>query len=278
MKLALASDLHLEFADVHFTNTEGADVLVLSGDICVAEDLKHELPTDHDIELDCLGAGRKRMHRVYKFFERACADFPKVVYVAGNHEHYHGNFDKTFDILKTKLPFPNLHVMERDTLELDNFLIVGSTLWTNCNNMDAMTFYHLKAAMNDYKVIKRGSDYRRFTPEMTAGEHVKNTQYLRLAALRAREEGKKVIAVGHHAPSKLSTAAQYKNDELMNGGYSSDLSEFMLDHPEIVLWTHGHTHDPFDYVIGTTRVVCNPRGYAGYEVSANNFALKYSEV
>jgi len=27
------------------------------------------------------------------------------------------------------------------------------------------------------------------------------------------------------------------------------------------LWLHGHTHSPRDYVIGTTRVVCNPRGY-----------------
>ena len=64
----------------------------------------------------------------------------------------------------------------------------------------------------------------------------------------------------------------------MNGGYSSDLSEFILDHPEIVLWTHGHTHDPFDYEVGTCRVVCNPRGYYGYETSANDFKLKYIEV
>ena len=27
------------------------------------------------------------------------------------------------------------------------------------------------------------------------------------------------------------------------------------------LWLHGHTHAPRDYVVGTTRVVCNPRGY-----------------
>ena len=47
----------------------------------------------------------------------------------------------------------------------------------------------------------------------------------------------------------------------MNGGYHSDLSEFILDHPQIKLWTHGHTHHPFDYVIGETRIVCNPRGY-----------------
>ncbi|MCY1554175.1 hypothetical protein D9M68_907290 [compost metagenome] len=27
------------------------------------------------------------------------------------------------------------------------------------------------------------------------------------------------------------------------------------------LWFHGHTHDSFDYRVGTCRVVCNPRGY-----------------
>lgn len=27
------------------------------------------------------------------------------------------------------------------------------------------------------------------------------------------------------------------------------------------LWIHGHIHTSFDYRIGSTRVVCNPRGY-----------------
>jgi hypothetical protein len=47
----------------------------------------------------------------------------------------------------------------------------------------------------------------------------------------------------------------------MNGAYHSDLREFILDRPQIKLWTHGHTHHPFDYMIGETRIVCNPRGY-----------------
>ena len=59
MKLALASDLHLEFAGVELKNEEGADALILSGDICVAEDLKTGLPTDNEIALDCL-AGKKK--------------------------------------------------------------------------------------------------------------------------------------------------------------------------------------------------------------------------
>ena len=64
----------------------------------------------------------------------------------------------------------------------------------------------------------------------------------------------------------------------MNGAYSSELSEFILDHPEIKLWTHGHTHEDFDYMIGSTRVVCNPRGYINYEARADNFKLKVVEV
>ena len=67
-------------------------------------------------------------------------------------------------------------------------------------------------------------------------------------------------------------------EEIMNGGYSSDLSEFILDHPQIKLWTHGHTHEDFDYLIGSTRIVCNPRGYINYEASADKFTLKTVEI
>ena len=35
----------------------------------------------------------------------------------------------------------------------------------------------------------------------------------------------------------------------------------------VVLWVHGHTHDAHDYVLNDTRIVCNPRGYFGYERS-----------
>jgi hypothetical protein len=64
----------------------------------------------------------------------------------------------------------------------------------------------------------------------------------------------------------------------MNGGYHSELSEFILDHPQITLWTHGHMHDPFDYNIGTTRVVCNPRGYKGADPQADVFELKFLDI
>ena len=86
------------------------------------------------------------------------------------------------------------------------------------------------------------------------------------------------VVVGHHAPSKASTHPRYKTEVIMNGAYSTNLDNFILDRRQIKLWTHGHTHEDFDYMIGTTRIVCNPRGYDGYEERADNFKLKYVEI
>jgi len=115
-----------------------------------------------------------------------------------------------------------------------------------------------------------------FTPEDAVVDHRAMLDYIRIMI-----EGKfdqKFVVVGHHSPSKLSTKPQYEDEVIMNGGYSSDLSEFILDHPQIKLWTHGHTHHKFDYMIGSTRIVCNPRGYINYEPEADNFKLQFIEV
>ena len=86
------------------------------------------------------------------------------------------------------------------------------------------------------------------------------------------------VVVGHHAPSEQSVAEMYKHDTLMNGNFFSNLEQFILDRPQIELWTHGHMHNPSDYKIGTTRVVCNPRGYIGHEDRAVEFKLFYFDL
>jgi hypothetical protein len=70
----------------------------------------------------------------------------------------------------------------------------------------------------------------------------------------------------------------YKDETIMNGCYHSSLEEFILDRPQIKLWTHGHTHYAFDYVIGDTRIVCNPRGYEGYEPDGGWDKTKFIEI
>ena len=47
----------------------------------------------------------------------------------------------------------------------------------------------------------------------------------------------------------------------MSAAFASNMDDFILEH-QPRLWIHGHTHESFDYEIGKTRAVCNPRGYA----------------
>jgi predicted phosphodiesterase len=47
MKIALCSDLHLEFDDIILKNDENAELLILSGDIMIAEDLHNHPETSY---------------------------------------------------------------------------------------------------------------------------------------------------------------------------------------------------------------------------------------
>ena len=102
--------------------------------------------------------------------------------------------------------------------------------------------------------------------------------YIKTAIDPAIHPETKFVIVGHHSPSFQSVSAEFKHDILMNGGYHSNLDNFISDNPQILLWLHGHTHSAHDYVIGNTRILCNPRGYIGYESIANTFELRYIDI
>jgi len=294
MKIAIASDLHLEFGDLVFENTENADVLILSGDICVAADI-----TQHDPH-NIMGH-EYRSNRYHDFFQRCAENFKHVIYILGNHEHYHSDFVGTVAHFKNVLSYlDNVHVLEKEIMVIDDVTFIGGTLWTDMNNGDELTLYHMTSMMNDFRCITNsdrlvnykayeqinGVDNRekpifktrvaKFSPEDAAQDHAQMKGYIREIVQDKKDQ--KFVVCGHHAPSAKSTHQQYAHDTIMNGGYVSDMDQFILDHPQIRLWTHGHTHHVFDYVIGSTQIVCNPRGYTGHEARADEWTLKYTEV
>jgi predicted phosphodiesterase len=280
MRVALTSDLHLEFEDINLQNTENADVLILSGDIMVAEDL-HNHPEVHPMDpvnIPNLGRRQQVAQRFRDFLKRVSLEFPHVVYVAGNHEFYHGRWKASLQHLRDECAkFANVYFLENDIKEIDKVSFIGATLWTDCNKGDPLTLHALTDMMNDYRVIRNDEHgFTKLRPAHTMYRHQQTISYLK--AVLPDMKDKKVVFVGHHAPTGQSTHEKYKHDYLMNGGYRSELSEFILDHPEIVLWTHGHTHDPFNYMVGTTRVVCNPRGYSGWDPLADSFQLKFLDI
>ena len=289
MKIALASDVHLEFGEISFENTENADVLILSGDICVARDL---------MKKDDIGFfdANVRSEIYHKFFSECAERFPDVIYIMGNHEHYNGDYRHTITTLRDRLSYiRNLHILDKDTFVLDDVTFIGGTLWTDMNKEDPITLMQMPGMMNDFRCVQNSnrvvwfkaydaegkytgmnSRTARFTPEDAVEDHKQMMDYIRIMI-----EGKwdqKFVVVGHHAPSKQSTHPRYREEVVMNGGYSSALDDFIIDHPQIKLWTHGHTHEDFDYMIGSTRIVCNPRGYINYEDRADRFKLKFLEI
>jgi Icc-related predicted phosphoesterase len=277
MKIALVSDVHLEFGDLDFDNDSGADVLILGGDICVGADMAQRDP------YNTMGE-EYRSNRYHDFFQRCCERFPHVIFIVGNHEHYHGDFAKTVPHFRDVLGYlPNLHILEKETFVLDDITFIGGTLWTDMNKRSIRTLHEISRMMNDFRCVDnsaKSSDQRGWNPRFTttdaADDHDAMLEYIR-NTVEANPAGRYVV-VGHHAPSRLSTHPRYASEAIMNGGYSSELDNFILDHPQIKLWTHGHTHEDFDYRIGSCRILCNPRGYVNYEERADTWRLKTVEV
>ena len=286
MKIKLVSDLHLEFSDINIQNNEGCDVLILGGDICIAQDL-HDHPEPNNTSDQAAiaagtGLGRRQAaaQRYRDFFKRCSFQFPNVIYVMGNHEFYNGKFYAGIDYMREELAkYPNIYMLENDTKVIDDITFVGGTLWTDMNKGDPLTMHAIEGMMNDFRIIKNDKgNYAPMSALDVAIRHDKTLGYIKHIVQEHKD--KKCVVVGHHTPSFQSMHPMYASDTLMNGGYHSDLSEFILDHPQIKLWTHGHTHHPFDYVIGETRVVCNPRGYEndGYSEDTGWDPTKILEV
>jgi Icc-related predicted phosphoesterase len=271
MRIKIVSDLHLEFADINITNNEACDVLILSGDIMVAEDLHSHPETKYShLELRQLVHGQARAQLFRDFLKRCSFQFPHVIYLAGNHEFYHGRWEGSIQHLRDECSkFPNVYFLERDLKEIDDVTFVGGTLWTDCNRGDPVTLHSLTNMINDFRLIRDDTKgYSKLKPATTVHRHRETLEFIRKTV--DSDSSKKYVVVGHHSPSFQSCHEQYKNDRIMNGGYHSELGNFIADRPQIKLWTHGHTHHCFDYVIGETRVVCNPRGYSGYEQTGWN--------
>ena len=270
MKIKLVSDLHLEFSDVDIPNN-GCDVLILGGDILIAQDL-HDHPRSgwtrpDDIPKEYLwknGQMRpEKADRFRNFLDRCSKNFPHVIYIAGNHEFYHGKWYATIDYLREECSYwPNIYFLDQDVKVIDDVAFLGCTLWTDLNKGNPTTMHMVSNMLNDHRLIRHDKlGYTKIRAAHTMERHEEHKTWLK----ETIPKYKKVVVVTHMGPTHKSIHKQYINDYHINGAYCSDLSDMILDNPNINVWTQGHTHHAFTYMVGDTAVVCNPRGYEGYE-------------
>jgi predicted phosphohydrolase len=258
MKIGLVSDLHLDISG--FMDMPGGDILLLAGDICESKVYRNEY---HQTKI---------LNRIpgafpcQDFFEFASSKYKKVFMVMGNHEHYHGKYWKTKTELESMLP-DNVTLLENQCEVYEGVLFVGATLWTDMNKSDPLTLASMATYMNDYRVITyhypQYNSYHKIRPMDTVKMHFESKRYIEE---KVKEHlNKPVVVITHMGPTYMSVNEKFKHDPVSNGAYVSDLSNLILDNPNIKVWVHGHVHNPVDYMVGDTRVLCNPRGYLPWE-------------
>lgn len=254
MKVRLISDLHLEFCEDGngVPDLGEGNILILGGDILCARHLKKD----------------GKLIEVYNSFMYKCVEnFDRVLFIPGNHEFYGYNYEGTLEVLRTYLN-PHVDFLHDSYVIIDDWVFIGSTFWTNFRDGNPLDMMEASRFMNDYKTIRIGSNYRKLTPQDVYKFHVSSKNFLERTL--EEYEDKNVWVLTHHGPSYQSVHEKYKLNSF-NSSYVTDLDDFILSYPQIKVWSHGHTHESFDYKIGDCRVICNPRGYYnGYNSSGLN--------
>jgi Icc-related predicted phosphoesterase len=236
MKLWIISDLHMEHATprpYHLKMPE-ADLLIIAGDLST-------WPGTISSAVD-LTEGR----------------LPTIL-VGGNHEYYNisSNVDEINERLYKELDTNNIIFLENTTFIHSTVRFIGATLWTDYNlyGTKEKSLALAKRGISDFYYI--GAADGKDLGEYLCEKHEESKQYI-LSEINKPFDGKTVV-ITHHLPSDKSINPKYKDDKL-NPTFASDLDD-ILGCGKINLWIHGHTHSSCDYVIGNTRVICNPQGY-----------------
>jgi len=235
MKIALYSDLHLEFCPWEFPGSE-ADTLVFAGDI---------------------GVGVQGVQWVKAVAEQNPEKH--VIYVPGNHEYYGHSFDLRERLLDICSSVPNLSLLDHNEVLLrHDVAFFGGTMWTDLASLSVSQQKNVVRGMNDFRKIA-GMDIATWTEE-----HKNFRKHLEMAAWFATDNSLPLVVISHHLPHEKSVPERFKGDPI-NGGFVQDMSEYFK--PPISLWLHGHTHSSCDYIHNGVRVVCNPRGYYRHDLN-----------
>lgn len=232
VKFQIMSDIHIETMpdDVNIKDfiKPVADILILAGDI-------------------------GRIHRL-KQFERfmfdLCQEFKIVLYILGNHEYYKVDgieeksmSDILIDLEKISQKIPNLRVLNRKSIIIEDVCITGCTLWSQAVFVPN---YIVKIPnMNKYL-------YNDFFK--------KDLAHIEGMIKYCQNKNLKHLVVTHHSPS--SRVIPFRKQSRFQSLYYSNL-DYLLESNKVHTWVCGHVHNNFDFVTSKgTRLVSNQRGKA----------------
>jgi Icc-related predicted phosphoesterase len=245
MKIAIASDLHFDFYSpenqVKIAN-KFKDIYNDVDYIVLAGDLVNGLNKENVAALNLL------------------FDFEglnnKIIFVPGNHDYWGLSEQEFLDAL-TML---NILILNNDILSFNKIKMFGGTLWFP-KHPEMLTTW------------SRWCDFEYVTPINRIFDS--NTDFVH-SLMAFKDNSPPQIVISHHAPSLKSVHPKFQRSK-GNFFFATDMDQLILT-TKPLLWIHGHTHTPFDYLVGDTRVICNPLGYPGEGKPIDDWFPKIVEI
>ena len=230
MKIQIFSDLHLENKEIRYP-VPYCETLILAGDIC---------------EVDKLEDNRA-------FFLYISMNWNKILWIPGNHEYYSENYnmDEIDSILElfVKL-FPNIIMLNRKSVTIDNIKFMGCTLWSNIHD----------------DVVDRASSA--FTKLLHNNFPINNIYYNNLNDRDIKwiydnyNPSNNTVLITHFPiKQEFTTNPDYKNDSnIIKNVYTNNI-DISPCKDKFLYCISGHTHYNFNKKIGNITFLSNQYGY-----------------
>lgn len=238
MKIQIASDLHTEFGlGIESIANTDADLIVLAGDI---------------------GIGVAAIRWAADLSQR---HGKPVLFVAGNHEFYHGEYRRTLDAMREASLDLSVVFLEKDAWTLGDIRFLGTTLWTdyavNVQTPPDLARWIAGKSLADHDLIR--FEGHRFLPDDAYRLHRESVAWLES---RLAPPCRTTVVVTHHGPSGLCEHPGFGMNDIAPCFYSERTN--LVRRADA--WVFGHTHANIDIDLAPGRLVSNQRGYPSERV------------
>lgn len=236
MKVQIASDIHVDYNDIHDITSvikKAADVLILAGD----------LSNNITVSLKCV-----------EYLEKL--GYEKIIFVPGNHEYYLRPIEEgKQEIQEYNKTHTKSVCLDNEGIQINGHWIFGTTMWSGFRKGDPLAVVGAQSI----------ADFRYIRKSKKSAHCINTTDMMALFKTCYHEtelfllEHKKATVISHFVPVRavIHPLFRTKEGETTNPYFCSDVDQLASMAGS---WIFGHSHNPMNLKYLDCNFITNPFG------------------